>query len=337
MISPTPKSDNLLTPFHLLGVLACALIMGVIVALAPFSEPGMFLADQGISWYYWKLAEPDFWSRFSAWSLYALHQAGLWGLILWAQYQRPRYGNRLHLINWIAISYNLVFVGLHILQTRYFYDGLAQDVSVWSSQFSVIFMLVFILIMENRRRGLFFGKRLDFVEPCGGFLRRYHGYYFSWAIIYTFWFHPIEATLGHLLGTFYILMLLLQGSLFFTHYHRNRVWTLLLEVFVLFHGAMVAWLSIQGDHWPMFLFGFATLFIITQMHGVGLSRATRVIVVAVYAAAVGFTYREQPADAVQVLRIPAAELGLALGIAALFWLAVRIRDRSASKAAADSG
>ena len=189
-------------------------------------------------------------------------------------------------------------------------------------------MLVFILIMENRRRGLFFGKRVAFAEPCGGFLRRHHGYYFSWAIVYTFWFHPIETTLGHLLGTFYILMLLLQGSLFFTHYHRNRMWTLLLEVFVLLHGATVAWLSIRGDSWPMFLFGFATLFIVTQMHGVGFSRGLRGLIVAVYALAVIYHYRSEPASAAEVLRIPAAELGLALGIAGVFWLVARLRGRS---------
>ena len=28
--------------------------------------------------------------------------------------------------------------------------------------------------------------------------RRYHGYYFAWAIVYTFWYHPMEATTGHL-------------------------------------------------------------------------------------------------------------------------------------------
>lgn len=323
-----PGRNTLLTPLHLTGVLACALVMGLVLALAPYSQPDMFLPDQGVSWYYWKLAEPTFWSRFSAWSLYALHQAGLWGLILWAQYRRPRYSGKLHPINWIALGFNLLFVLLHIVQTRYFYDGLAQDVSVWSSQFSVIFMLVFILIMENRRRGLFFGKGVAFAEPCGGFLRRYHGYYFSWAIVYTFWFHPIETTLGHLLGTFYILMLLLQGSLFFTRYHRNHMWTMLLEVFVLIHGATVAWLSIQGDSWPMFLFGFATLFIVTQMHGVGFSRATRGLLVLIYTVAVMYTYRHQPTEAIIVMKIPAAEWGLALGIAGLVWLLAKLRTKS---------
>ena len=54
---------------------------------------------------------------------------------------------------------NAGFILLHILQTRIWYDGLAQNVSIWSSQGSVVLMLVLILLMENQRRGLFFGKK----------------------------------------------------------------------------------------------------------------------------------------------------------------------------------
>jgi len=307
---------------HSTGILVCLLVMGVIVGLGPYSSPDMFVPDKGNLWYYWQLAEPTFWTRFSAWSLYALHQLGLWGLIAWAQIRRPRYTSALHPVNWLAIGFNLLFVGLHILQTRVFYDGLAQDTSVLSSQFSVIFLLVFVLMMENSRRGLFFGHKIDFVERPVGFLRRYHGYYFSWAVVYTFWFHPIEDNIGHLLGTFYTLLLLMQGSLFFTRAHRDRVWTLLLEVFVLAHGAMVAYLTITGPHWQMFLFGFLTLFVITQMHGVGLGRGTRWGIVMTYIACVIYAYWGRGWDWLEVLRIPLADFGLVYLFAAIAWLPV---------------
>jgi hypothetical protein len=315
---------------HTIGILACLLLMAVIVGLGPYSSPDMFLPDQGSLWYYWKLAEPNFWTRFSAWCLYGLHQLGLWGLIAWAQIKRPAYTPALHPVNVIAIVFNLLFVVLHIAQTRYCYDGLAQDTSVLSSQFSVIFMLVFVLMMENSRRGLFFGKKIDFVERPAGFLRRYHGYYFSWAVIYTFWFHPIEDNLGHLLGTFYILLLLLQGSLFFTRFHRDRVWTLLLEVFVLAHGAMVAYLTIPGDHWKMFLYGFLTLFVLTQMHGIGLGRKARWGIVITYCLCVIVTYWGQGLTWLEVLRIPVAEFGLVYLLAALAWLPFLLKARSSS-------
>lgn len=324
------KTGQTLISPHMLGILACLLIMALIVALGPYSEPGMFAEDRGIAWYYWKLTEPDFWSRFWAWSGYALHQLSIWCLIAWAQFKRPSYSSKLHPVNCMALATNVLFVLLHIGQTRLSYDGLAQDTSVHSSQFSVIFMLVFILIMENRRRGLLFGYRVNFLEPTGGFLRRYHGYYFSWAIVYTFWFHPIEDNLGHLLGTFYILLLLLQGSLFFTTLHRDRVWTLLLEVFVLFHGGMVAWLSLGGDHWQMFVTGFLTLFILTQMHGVGLGHKSRVALVLAYCLFIYYLYQGRGSDVVEVTRIPAAELGLALLIGGAGWLYVRLRTRENS-------
>ena len=245
----------------------------------------------------------------------------MWWLIASAQRQRPGYTRGLHRINRWALGVNALFVALHIAQTKWTYDGLGQDMSVWSSQFSVIFMLVFILIMETQRRGLLFGHKIGWFAEPGRFLRRYHGYYFSWAIIYTFWFHPIEDNMGHLLGTFYTLMILLQGSLFFTRFHTNRRWTLLLEVFVLLHGAVVAYLTQEAGVWRMFLFGFFGLLVITQMHGVGLGIASRAAVVLAYFLGILFFYWGSPEKLIEVLNIPAAEIGLAFVCAALLlWL-----------------
>ena len=121
-------------------------------------------------------------------------------------------------------------------------------------------MLVMILILENKRRGVFFGKSVSALEQSRYALKKYHGYYFSWAIIFTFWFHPAEPTLGHLWGFFYTTLLMVQSSLFFTRAHLNKYWTGTLEVMVLFHGTVVA---IQTDTvWPMFFFGFLTIFIV---------------------------------------------------------------------------
>ena len=138
---------------HYSGIFACLLVMGFIVALGPYHTSDMLAPDQGYLWYYWKLSEPTFWTRFSAWSLYALHQLGIWGLIAWAQIRRPGYSSGLHPFNVAAIAFNALFVLIHIAQTKLTSDGLAQDTSIMSSQVSVIFMLVFVLMMENSRRG----------------------------------------------------------------------------------------------------------------------------------------------------------------------------------------
>lgn len=249
--------------------------MLAILIAAPFGAGVEFLPDQGPSWYYWKRADPDWLSRAVAWGSYVSHQLAIWWLIYSAQSSGLRYRKALHPQNIAALAVNAAFVLWHVAQTRLFYDGLAQDVSVFSSLGSVALLLMLVLLMENQRRGLVLGWSAPGLNDVSRFLRRYHGYYFAWAVIYTFWYHPIEISLGHLLGTFYILMLLLQGSLFFTRAHVDRGWTTVLEAFVLLHGAVVAWLSVENHDWGRFAFGFAAIFLISQMHGLGWSRRCR--------------------------------------------------------------
>jgi hypothetical protein len=203
------------------------------------------------------------------------------------------------------------------------YDGLAQDVSIFSSQGSVILMLVMILLMENQRRDLFFGKKIGFLKETGRIARRYHGYIFAWAIVYTFWYHPMENTMGHLLGFVYTFLLLLQGSLFYTRIHVNKYWTVVQEVAVLFHGTIVA--VYQGNGiWPMFLFGFAALFVVTQMYGLGLSRGWRWAFIAAYVTGVVAVYSGRGWAMVnEIVRIPVIEYGLVFVLALIIWLIAR--------------
>ena len=70
--------------------------------------------------------------------------------------------------------------------------------------------------------------------------KRYHGYLFSWALIYTLWYHLAVATPGHLWGFFYLLLLLWQSTLLFHRAHLDRRWTLLLEILVIPHVVLVA-------------------------------------------------------------------------------------------------
>jgi hypothetical protein len=110
------------------------------------------LPDQGPAWYYWKLATPTFWSHFTAWMFYALHQITLWSLIFYAQTRVKKYSTGLHPVNLWALAANAFFIFLHFVQTQIWYDGLAQDVSIFSSQGSVILMLVAILVCSGGRR-----------------------------------------------------------------------------------------------------------------------------------------------------------------------------------------
>jgi hypothetical protein len=314
-----------------IGILVSLLLTGAIWALGERLQAVPHLPDSGASWYYWKLPEPTIWGRITAWGLYALHQLALWGAIYYAQTRVRRYTTGLHPVNWIALGINATFVLLHIVQTHVWYDGLAQDVSIWSSQGSVILMLVLILIMENRRRGLFFGRKMPLPERAVRFVREYHGYVFAWATVYTFWYHPTEATSGHLIGFLYMFLLFLQGSLFWTRVHVNRWWTLVMEVTVLVHGTLVA--VMQGNGlWPMFAFGFGGIFVVTQMYGLGLSLVVEGLFVALYIGGALAVYSQLGwARLNEIVRIPLIEYVLVFALAWLIggvlWLVRRVQGR----------
>jgi len=253
------------------GIAATLALTFAIWMTGPLLKDVVHIEDHGASWYWWQLPERTTMGVFSAWFFYGLHQIAMWGLIYYAQRTKPKYAHKLHNFNWYALGLNGFFCVLHIIQTQLWYDGLAQHVSIWSALASVAVMLIWILLMETPRRGLFFGKKVPFSKKLMYAAKKYHGYYFSWAIIFTFWYHPTESTLGHLMGFSYIFVLLLQGSLFFTHFHINRKWTLLLEMWVIVHGTVVA-LESPNNMWGMFFFGFAGIFIVTQMHGLNFTK-----------------------------------------------------------------
>lgn len=315
------------------GIGASLFFTALIWWLGPRLEPvrATFLPDSGASWYYWRLPVETWGANLSAWGFYLAHQFAIWGLIYVAQRKKARYSTSLHWFNVAALGVNALFGFVHLAQTHIWYDGLAQDVSIWSSQWSVIIMLVVIVLMENQRRGLFFGYKAPLPKRALDFVRRYHGYLFAWSIIYTFWYHPTEATTGHLLGFFYTFLLMLQGSLFFTRIHLNRWWTVSLETFVLLHGVLVA-MSQPSNMWPMFGFGFAGVLVLTQMHGLGLSRRVRLGLLALYIGGSLAVYYERGLDKIyQITFIPityyVSVIVIALIVGGLAWLYDRLSPR----------
>ncbi|MPM65590.1 hypothetical protein SDC9_112487 [bioreactor metagenome] len=99
----------------------------------------------------------------------------------------------------------------------------------------------------------------------------------------------MEGTLGHLLGFFYLFLLMGQMSLARTSWHTRIGWLTVLEVFVALHGAVVAILAGNGM-WPMFFFGFMMVFIVTQIYGVLKNRIAIAGITASYLALVLVTY-----------------------------------------------
>lgn len=322
--------SNQLNRVFLAALALSLLATASLLTLKPFVAEIAFAPDQGFNWYYWKRPDPDFWSRASMWGGYLSHQLFLWGLIWWAKANRDRWTdrNRLHAVNWIGLCGTAGFVALHYLQTGLFYDGLGQDLPVFTSQGSVILLLVIVLLIEAPRRGLFFGSGRPWFSGIRPWLIRYHGYYFAWATTFTFWYHPMELTLGHLMGFFYMFLLFIQASFMFTRVHTNRHWTLFLEIMVLIHGVTVAIVAGQ-EFWTMFAFGFLFLFVVTQMHGIGLSRPARWVIAGLAVAAMLAAYSHRGWEHLnEVIRIPVIDYGLVLVIGGLLALIRRFGART---------
>jgi len=268
-----------------LAIVAATWLLSPLLA----SFRAQLLPDSGAAWYYWKLPKPELWASISMWVLYLAHQITVWVLIAKLKTEpRPEAGT-IGKYNLQLLIANAVFITLHLVQTVLFYDALAQFTPVMSSQGSVIVMLVMMLILLNSRRGLFFGKKV-YLPPLGvAATQKVHGYYIAWAVVFTFWFHPMEGTLGHLLGFFYLFLLMGQLSLARTTWHTKIGWLTFLEVFVAIHGAIVA-INAGNGMWPMFFFGFMMMFILTQMFGLIKSWLAAAGVFVSYATLVAITY-----------------------------------------------
>jgi hypothetical protein len=314
----------------MIGVLAAFVTAALIPLFDATLVPDVgLLPDQGAAWYYWKLPDPTWVTRFSAWGPYLVHQLLLWVLIFRLNASKKRLDDSLSRWNWWLLGVNAAFVALHFAQTAVFYDGTAQDVPVWSSQYSVIFMLVLILIMKNRWRGLFFGREAPLPKDGVRLTSASHSYYIAWAVTYTFWFHPVVSSWAHVIGFFYMFLLFVQLSLARTRVHSDRYWTLALEVIVLVHGTAVAYFTQQSIIWTMFFTGFLTILIVTQIYGLGLpkwalraaSLAYLVLTLGLYTLYPGGSFSaERLAQIYQVTFIPVTEYGLVFVVAGALWL-----------------
>ena len=63
------------------GILFSFAFVALIWWAGPRLDAIELLPDQGASWYYWKLPDPTFWSRATAWGFYLAHQIAFWGQI----------------------------------------------------------------------------------------------------------------------------------------------------------------------------------------------------------------------------------------------------------------
>lgn len=260
--------------------------------------------DTGAADYYWKLNFRDVLTMVITWTFYGSHQASVWIVIIWAQKEYKNKSLDKKKIAKFTTAMVIIMVGftlLHLIQTHIWYDGLAQDVPIWTSQGSVIIMLSILLVMQNPKRGLFFGKKERKImtpEVAKTFMKS-HQLIFSWALVYTFWFHPMDSSPALLSGFFFMGLLFIQMTLAYTRIHVNKWWILIVESYVTIHATIVAiaqWLDFNAITimWPMFLLGFLAMIVFTYIHGLGLSNRIKLIIIGAYLLLIVFMYIPQP-------------------------------------------
>lgn len=307
------------------GAIALTLL---IAALGPLLASVPHAPDQGPAWYYWQTdpATRTFLNRITPWIGYILHQLSIWAIVILMMKEKPHPG-KLSRLNIAALAVNAVFILLHVLQTQLWYDGIAIDVPVWSSQFSVIIMLVIILYQMTPLRGLFLGKGPKWNREALAWSGKWHGLYISWALVYTFWFHPTEGQYGLLVGFFYMFLLLVQLSFANTEIHFSKGWVAILELMVGLHGPLIAiQKALSGNEgdipgpgiWIMFASGFLFMFAFTGQYSFKLPKWARVAIAASYLALVGGLYAWRGFERIyEVTFIPLALYGGAFAMAAL--------------------
>ncbi|CAH1241666.1 Hypp6385 [Branchiostoma lanceolatum] len=311
-----------------------------------------------IRWYFWKL-RPELvtpWTRLFVWVCYTVHQLLAWWLLYLAQVNKQsqkgkKYSTRLSKYNWAAVAVHTFFHLLHLAQTHLTYDATAQDVSIFSSQGSVIVALLLMMVIEFQDRGVFFGwPSIGSTDIIGGTLRsstcrsvtlirKYHGYIIMWAAVFTFWYHPMENTLGHVMGFVNTWIFMLQGGLVYTDMHLNKYWRFILETWVALHGAIVAYQTGgPTGYWPMFTFGFSALVVFTQLFTLPfwkrLPTWTRSIPALAYLAMTLYTYSGLPDKNGQLwtrlwepIIIPFNQYFFALAICGLVTLCLNIETK----------
>lgn len=305
----------------IISFLLCLLIMLV----GPYTSDVYLLPDQGAAWYYWKLPHRYINTMIIVWVLFFVHLFGNYYLI---KKRLKETGNKFTKNNLYLLVFNFIFIILHLLETVFLYDGLAQDMPIFTSQYSVILVLIVILVMESTRRGIFFGYKVALPKTSLKWLYATHGFLFVLAIIYTFWFHPMIFTVGHIFGFFYIFLLMIQFSFIKTKIHYNSRFIVFLEILVAFHAVSVAVVLQNSAIWSMFGFGFLFIFFATQIYGLGLSKIMRRCFQGLFLIVIILFYWQNGFESIhQVLWIPIIEYGGALIFLGALKIIFRKKDK----------
>ena len=136
-------------------------------------------------------------------------------------------------------------------------------------------LLYWNFITKSNQRGIFFGLSVPFTKPIVLIADKLLDFFFSCAILFTYWRHPLTE-----ISTLIIeLIFIIHSCLIQTTFHKNKYWTMVVEttlIIIVFHA--------MGSHRPNDQF-FGTLnfcvvvFMVTQMHDLNLTLPVKIVLI----------------------------------------------------------
>lgn len=303
-----------------------ALLLPILTIISyPFYQDVNLVLDTGASVYQWMSVTPNIYNTWIIICLFLAHL--LFNLFNIMKIKQERVVGYTKYNSYLLVG-NLIFILLHQLQTNIGYDGLAVLFPVWTSQLSVIIMLCVIIVMLIPRRGIILGLKIPVNAKVIKFLYMTHGILFLVALVYTFWYHPMVFTYGHLTGFIYMFLLFVQIGFTNTRYHTNPMWILILEVAVVVHGVSVAYLVQESMIWPMFLWGFLFMFAFTQVYILKIAKKWKYLITTTYLFLAILFYLNRDITMIhQILWIPIIEYGVSLLIVGVLSLYYRLKSK----------
>ena len=209
-----------------------------------------------------------------SWYLYICHQVLHWAMTFYAK-TRLESSHRLKPFHYWMAGMNLIFVLLHLARTRF--TGRHRSEGHPHQNFGLIgwSLSYYFLLAKSNKRGIVFGYSIPFTQGVLELFEEGLCYYFSWAVLFSFWNIPSpEGTFSLSLKLTFEIIFILHSCLIQSHTHENKYWTALLELMVIIYFYPLLDRDRYADTFLPSLYLFAVVFVITQIHEL----CTRVVV-----------------------------------------------------------
>ena len=235
-------------------------------------------------------------ARPSVMLLYACHQVFHWSMTCYARFFLKT-SRKLQSFHYWMAGVNIFFVLLHlalshwthgsIFSAAHHYNNYGVYYPTYDTEVNLLILWglsYWILLAKSGQRGIFFGLSVPFTKPIVLVANELLDFVFSWAVLYTYWRHPLKE-----ISTLIIeLIFVAHSCLIRTTFHKNKYWTMFVEMVLLFF-----FFHVLGPNRPKDTF-FGSLnfcmvvFVVTQIHGLNLRLLVKIDIISVCILCIGF-------------------------------------------------